>query len=101
VSGPERFEAVLLLQQPALGNAVNEVTGCQSIGGRESIQSEFRQQTSRLDREESVDFQQCPSDDHDAGGGDRHRGDRGSELEEAGPPPGERAPFQEATGVEE
>jgi hypothetical protein len=30
--GPERFGAVLPLQQPALACAVNVVTGCQSIG---------------------------------------------------------------------
>jgi hypothetical protein len=31
LSGPERFGAVLPLQQPAHGSAVNEVTGCWSI----------------------------------------------------------------------
>jgi hypothetical protein len=30
--GPERFGAVLPLQQPSLAGAVNVVTGCQSIG---------------------------------------------------------------------
>jgi hypothetical protein len=51
VSGPERYEAVLLLQQPALANAVNAVTGCPSIGEQESIQPESPEKSARLDRE--------------------------------------------------
>ncbi len=51
MSGPERYEAVLLLQQPALAGAVNAVTGCLSIGEQESIQSGFPQKSSRRDRE--------------------------------------------------